>query len=151
MYTDIILIGPYGAGKSTLAELIADRLKWRYYALDEEGYHYLKEMKEYNIDIANKMFKWTLSSPNWQKYNIYLVERFLLKHGESGENCVLELGAGHSVYQDSIFLTRAKEILAPYPNVVLIRPSENIEESLQLLLKQIRHHGLKGSIINLWC
>jgi adenylate kinase family enzyme len=147
MYTDIILIGPYGAGKSTLTELIANRLEWHYYALDDESYYYLKELKEYN-DIANQMSKWALSSPNWQKYNIYLVERFLRKHRESRENCVLELGAGHSVYQDSVFLARAKEILAPYPNVVLIRPSEDIEESLQLLLKQIRHHGLKGRDIS---
>ena len=56
MLTDVILIGPYGAGKSTLGKLITDRLKWHYYALDNEGYHYLKEMEEYNSDIANQMF-----------------------------------------------------------------------------------------------
>ncbi|MBM3150051.1 MAG: shikimate kinase [Chloroflexi bacterium] len=148
MLTDIILIGPYGAGKSTLAELLAERLNWHHYLLDAERSRYLKEMGEYNIDIANQMDKWELSSPKWQRYNIYFVERFLDEHADSDENCVLDLGAGHSVYKDPRFRSRAKQIFAPYPNVVLILPSKNVEESLELLLNQVRNHGLKGRTLS---
>ncbi|MDA0245959.1 MAG: shikimate kinase [Chloroflexi bacterium] len=144
MRTDVILIGPYGAGKTTLRKLIADRLKWDDYALDDKRYHYLKEMEENYIDVSNQMSTWELSSPNWQKYNVCFVERFLLEYGESDKNCVLELGCGHSVYRDKEFFNRVQEILAPYPNVVLIRPSEKAEESLQFLLKQIRNNESKN-------
>lgn len=144
MLTDIILIGPYGSGKSTLAELLAERLNWHRYLLDIERGRYLREMKGYNIDIANQMPEWDLSSPRWQRYNIYFVERFFDEHADSDENCVLDLGAGHSVYKDIRFRSRAKQIFAPYPNVVLILPSKNVEESLELLLNQVRNHRFKG-------
>ena len=148
MLTDIILIGPYGAGKSTLAELLAERLNWDHYRLDLERSRYLREREDYNIDIVNQMDKWELSSPKWQRYNIYFVERFLDEHADSDENCVLDLGAGHSVYKDIRFRSRAKQIFAPYPNVVLILPSKNVEESLELLLNQVRNHGLKGGTLS---
>jgi len=146
MFTNIILIGPYGAGKSTLAKLIAKRLIWHQYSLDDKRYCYLKEMEEYSTDLVNQMNRWKLSSPEWQKYNIYFVERFLAEYADSDENCVLDLGAGHSVYQDAELFNRTKEIFSPYPNIVLILPTEKTKEALELLLNQIRNdEHLKGS------
>ncbi len=49
------------------------------------------------------------------------------------KNCVIDLGAGHSVYEDDELFTRAQQALAPYNNVVLLLPSSNLEESIQIL------------------
>ena len=141
---DIVLVGPYGAGKSTLASLVALKLKWPWYSLDNEYYRYLEEMEGVNVDLVNEMYTWDLASPKWEPYDAHVVERFLLEHSRADGGSVLELGAGHSVYEDYELLNRVRRILLPYPNVVLLLPSLDPQESLQILLNQIRKHGLKG-------
>jgi hypothetical protein len=142
----VILIGPYGAGKSTLAELIAQKLGWCRYSLDEEYYHYLPQVDGYTVGLANEMNSWSFVSPRWQPYDIQVVERFLLEHSKPDHRCIVDFGVSHSIYDGGKF-ARIEQILAPYL-VVLILPSPNLEESVAILLKQIRAHGgggLKGS------
>jgi len=144
MRPDIILIGPFGAGKSTLAKHLVRRLGWSCRSLDEGYYRYLRQIEGFNDEIENQIYTWELTSPQRQPYNAYAVERFLLEHSNPDERYVLEFGAGHSVYEDREHLNRVKQILAPYPNLVLILPSPDHEESVQILLDQIRQHRLKG-------
>ena len=141
---DIILIGPYGSGKSTLAGLISEKLGWSWYSLDGRYYRYLQQMEGFNVDLVNVMYTWGLASPKWEPYDVYVIERFLLEHSDSDEHCVFEFGAGHSVYEDCELFNRVKQILAPYPNIVLILPSPDLQESLRILLDRIRKHGSKG-------
>lgn len=46
--------------------------------------------------------------------------------------------AGHSVYADPHLFQRVKQALAPYPNVVLLLPSPDLEESLRILNERNR-------------
>jgi shikimate kinase len=141
---DIILVGPYGAGKSTIASLISQKLGWSWCSLDNEYYRYLQQMEGVNINLVNEMNTWELISPKWEPYDTYVIERFLLEHSSADGSSVLEFGAGHSVYESREFFDHIQQILSPYPNIVLLLPSPNLQESLQILLDRIRNHGLKG-------
>lgn len=65
----------------------------------------------------------------WKPFEAYAVERLLSEHS----NCVIDFGGGHSVYEDDKLFNRVKGILEPYKNIVLILPSPDLEESIQIL------------------
>jgi len=135
----IILIGPYGVGKGTLAKLLSQKLGWSRYSLDEKSEYYLKERPDYE-ELQDKRNDWGLLSPEWQQYDAYVVERSVTEISKSEENCVVDFGAGHSVYEDEEILARVQQILAPH-SVVLILPSRDNKESLGILLERTRKRG----------
>lgn len=143
--SDIILIGAMGAGKSTIGRLLAqklnlsqvsmDRLRWNYYA--EVGWS-----KEKQQEIAEKegfagVYRY------WKQYDLYAVERLLDEH----TNCVIDFGAGHSIYEEDEDLERAGELLAPYTNVILLLPSPNLAESVAILEQrnQLNINGMEAN------
>jgi len=139
MASHIVLIGPYLAGKSTIAERLSRRLGWSVYSLDKEQERYLKERTDYE-ELQRNRTTWGLHSPEWQSYDAYVVERFLTEYSESAESCIFDFGAGHSVYEDEKILARVQQILAPH-NVVLILPSRDQKNSLRILLDRTRKLG----------
>lgn len=141
MTSDIVFIGPFGAGKSTLAKLLSRRLGWLHYSLDEQQEKYFKEREDYQI-LEEKRHTWGLDSPKWQPYHAYAVERFLSEYSNADKNYVFDFGPGHSVYEDEQILSRIERVMAPY-NVVFVLPSPDLEESLELLVSQIIEHPIK--------
>ena len=131
MATDIILIGPMGAGKSTVGKLLSEKLRLPQYSMDALRFDYYKEIG-YDEELA-KQLREKEGFPGiyqyWKPFAIYALERLLSEY----KNCVIDLGAGHSVYEDEELFTRAQQALSPYNNVVLILPSPNLEESIQIL------------------
>ena len=65
----------------------------------------------------------------WKEFECYSVERLLSEHS----NCVIDFGAGHSVYEIDTHFTRVEKVLRPYRNVVLILPSPDKDESYRML------------------
>jgi shikimate kinase len=128
---DVILIGPIGAGKSTLGKLVASALGLPQVSLDGVRFKYYQEIG-YDQSIAKQRHAtdgfWGLYT-YWKPFEAYAVERVLTEH----PNCVIDFGAGHSVYEDETLLTRVKQALAPHPNVVLILPSADLATSLDVL------------------
>lgn len=57
------------------------------------------------------------------------VERLLAEPEET----VIDLGGGHSVYDDESLFVRVKKALSPFPNVFLIMPSPDLAESIAVL------------------
>ncbi|MDQ3252838.1 MAG: shikimate kinase, partial [Acidobacteriota bacterium] len=57
------------------------------------------------------------------------VERLLAEPEET----VIDLGGGHSVYEDEVLFARVKKALSPFPNVILIMPSPDLDESITVL------------------
>jgi shikimate kinase len=137
MRSEIILIGPIGVGKSTQGELLAAHLglpqcaiddhRWTYY--QEIGYDELlaKHLRESGGFIA--LYRY------WKPFEAHAVERLLSEH----HNCVIDFGAGHSVYDEPELFQRVQCALAPYANVVLLLPSPDLEESVQILHQQQGH------------
>ncbi|MEO0378502.1 MAG: shikimate kinase, partial [Cyanobacteria bacterium P01_A01_bin.17] len=61
---------------------------------------------------------------------------------------VIDFGAGHSVYEDPRLFESVQQILNPYPNVVLLLPSPNLDESLVILNERNGYEPNKDPNIN---
>jgi shikimate kinase len=147
---EIILIGPSGAGKSTIGKLLArtlalpqcsmDDVRWDYYR--EIGYDEEKEREIRENEGIEAVLRY------WKPYEVHAVERLLAEH----HDCVIDFGAGHSVFEDDDLFARVQKALAPYPNVVLLLPSPDLDESVRVLVRRrpdlppgvnehfVRHH-----------
>lgn len=131
---EIILIGPIGSGKSTVGKLLAEKLKLPQCSMDEHRWSYYKEIgydEERAKEIGEKegfrgVYKY------WKKFEIHAVERVLQDHS----NCVFDFGAGHSVYENEKYLSRARAALHNFSFVILLLPSECPANSLRIINKR---------------
>jgi shikimate kinase len=127
----VILIGPMGTGKSTQGGLLAERLGVRRVALDEIRFDYYKEIgwsEEAQQEIADRGGVAGVIS-YWKPFEVYSVGRLLEDH----RNCVIDFGAGQSVYTDEAKFAKVRDLLAPYPNVMLLLPSPDPDRSIEVL------------------
>ena len=131
MPSDIILIGPIGTGKSTIGRLLATKLNLPQCSMDEKRWDYYKEMG-YDEELAQHKREtegfWGIYQ-YWKPFEAYAVERLLSEH----QNCVIDLGAGHSVYEDPILFQRVQHLLTAYAHVILLLPSADLNESIDIL------------------
>ena len=131
MKSEIILIGPIGSGKSTIAELISMKTGLPRRSMDELRWKYYDEM-DYDRDLARYYFDkegcWGIYR-YWKPFEAYAVQRLLSDY----DQCVIDFGAGNTVYEDDILFNQVCQVLRSYPYVVLLLPSPNPEESIQIL------------------
>ena len=135
--SDVVLIGPSGGGKSTLAPLVGEALGVPWLDLDELRGGYYGELG-YDSEYAEKLRRDSgldAMLAYWKPFEIHSVERVLQDH-PAGH--VLAFGGGQSVYDDPGFHQRAEKALAPH-TVVLLLPSRDVEESIPLLTERVRH------------
>jgi len=129
--SEIILIGPIGVGKSTVGKLLSETLKIPQVDVDELRAKYYKEIG-YDEELAKIKHEtegvWGLYQ-YWKPFEAYAVEKVLAEY----QNCVIDFGAGHSVYEDDVLFERIQKILAPYPYVILLMPSSDADESISIL------------------
>jgi shikimate kinase len=119
-----------GAGKSTQGKLLASKLGLPQCPMDRYRWDYYKEIG-YDEEFAKKLGRvdfWALYM-YWKEFECYSVERLLSEHS----NCVIDFGAGHSVYEIDTHFARVEKVMKPYRNVVLILPSPDKDESYRLL------------------
>ena len=131
MPSDIILIGPVRTGKSTVGRLLAERLGLPQIALDDWRWTYYKEIG-YDEDLAKEIRQkggFLALVFYWKLFEAHAVERVLSEH----RRCVFDFGAGASVHESAENFARVQRALTPYPNVVLLLPSPDTEESIQIL------------------
>ncbi|HEU5098340.1 MAG TPA: shikimate kinase [Roseiflexaceae bacterium] len=131
MDTTIVLIGPPGAGKTTVAPLLAKRLGRPVIDLDTERWAYYAEIG-YRHDHA----QWLVEEQGlealiayWKPFELYAVERVLSDHTGS----IIAFGAGHSVYDDATQFARVHSRLARCQHVVLIMPTPDRAQAIQHL------------------
>lgn len=131
----IVLIGPMGAGKTTMGELLSKRLNRPWIQMDEVRYQYYQEIG-YDEDAAREKRAQGRQAliAYWKPFEAHAVERILADHPGS----VIDFGAGHSVYEDSRLFERVKAALAPYRNVILLLPSPDQDEALAVLSERLR-------------
>lgn len=135
MGTSIILIGPLGAGKTTLMRLLAERLGWMPLDLDDLRWAYYAEIG-YDEGYAKQLRDsedWFALGRYWKPFEAHSVERVVADYPE---NHVIAFGAGHSVYDDPELLARVQTALAPFP-VVLLMPAADVDETLAITRARI--------------
>lgn len=124
LYTEsILLIGPSGAGKSTVAEELRKITYMPRLSLDRIA----------NADRRNGIRRNYNSS---DEYNLSLLQKVLDAAVKQGFPGIVDFGAGHSVFQSDEIFNEVKEILKPFDNIVLLLPSEDIEESIDIMAKR---------------
>ncbi|MEO1375623.1 MAG: shikimate kinase [Cyanobacteria bacterium J06635_10] len=143
--SDIILIGPEGTGKSTIGKLLSKKLNLPQVSMDEIRWEYYKEIG-WDAD-TQKQIRDRLGFAGvyryWKRFELYGIERLLSEHS----NCVIDFGAGHSVYENDADFVRASELLSTYKNIVLLLPSPDLDESVEIL-KQRNRVTINGMEIN---
>lgn len=131
---EIILIGPISAGKSTQGKLLAESLRLPRCPMDDVRWAYYKEIgydEEHAKQLGEKQGFLSLYR-YWKRFEAHAVERLLAEH----RDCVIDFGGGHSVYEDDALFAHVQSLLAPYPNVVLLLPSPDLDESVRLLTER---------------
>jgi shikimate kinase len=130
----IVLIGPIGVGKSTVAPLVASLTGRSIVSMDEVRFDYFRRAG-YDDTLAA-----TFGSSGdiagliayWKPYEADAVEQLVVDESDA----VLDFGAGHADYPDGPLLDRVAAALAEH-FVVLLMPAKSTEESAQLLRPQL--------------
>jgi len=122
-------------GKSTVARLLAERWGIRRVAMDHVRFDYYREIgyEQARADELHRQHGFAAMCAYWKPFEAHAVERLLADN--AGQRCVIDFGAGHSVYEDPALFARVKSAVAPYP-VVLLLPSPNKDESIAILLRR---------------
>jgi len=130
-YSIIILIGPMSAGKSTIAKLLSSKLSIPRFELDDVRQRFYTEIG-YSERLASQIvgeegMKGLIRY--WKPFEAYAVERAIAEF----KNCVVDFGAGHSVYEDLELFSRVNEALKPIENVIQILPSPDLDRSVEIV------------------
>jgi hypothetical protein len=99
-----------------------DSMRWGYYP--EIGFDNEKQQEIGEKEGFEGIYRY------WKPFEAHAVERLLTDH----HDCVIDFGAGHSVFEADDLFARVQKALTPYPNVVLLLPSPDPEESIRVLL-----------------
>jgi hypothetical protein len=128
---EVFLIGPVGAGKSTLGKLLSERLGRPQIALDRIRWDYYKEIG-YDEAVQREIDEregFAGVYRYWKPFELHAVVRALHDH----QACVMDFGAGHSIQERDADFAHIQALLAPYPNVILLLPSPDLDESVAIL------------------
>lgn len=134
MKKDIILIGPVGVGKSTIGALLSEKLNMPQASLDDRRWEIYEEIN-YDFQYADKLMEeegFLGIYRYWKPFEAHSVKRVL----ELYPDHIHDFGAGQSVYEDETLFNEVREVLRPYPNIVLLLPAEDKEKSLEILLER---------------
>lgn len=139
---EIILIGAQSVGKTAIGSLLSkklgipnismENLRWNYY--EEVGWSREQDQKIGEKEGFVGVFR------HWKQFDVHAVARILQEH----KQCVIDFGAGHSVFDNAEDLKRVSDILAPYANVVHVLPSPDRQESIAIL-SQRRTQTINGT------
>jgi hypothetical protein len=126
-----ILIGPTGAGKSTIGLLLADRLNLPSVSMDGIAEPYYNECN-FGIAVFQQLRAeqgFLATHRQWEPVRVHAVERVMSACGR----VVLDLGAGHTHYENPVMVDRVKQAISSCPNVILLLPCADLDRSVRIL------------------
>ena len=131
MNSNIILIGPVGAGKSTQGKLVAEALNMQSISLDEIADKYYEEYG-FGMSKFGEVYKksgFLEAYRQWWSALAFAAKRVTTDY----TNCVIDYGAGHSHYENTNLFESVSESLAHVSNVILLLPSSDLDKSISIL------------------
>jgi shikimate kinase len=139
MHSSILLIGPLCAGKSTVGQLLAEKLGLPQCSLDALPLQCFIELgfEPQRVAVLSETEGWMAVYDYMLEFGVRAVERLLAEH--SGH--VIDFGAPYSIYRNEALLERVKKAFSPYPNVVLLLPSPDLDESTRILKARMARRG----------
>ena len=128
---EIVLIGPFGAGKSTVSRIISDTLSIQRRSLDDLKFDYYKDLgyDDRNAERIKQMNGFGAYYRHCKPFEAHGVKRVL----EDYSNCVFDLGSGHTVYEDASLFASVYAALQPFMNVILMLPDPDPTRALRRL------------------
>lgn len=129
--SNIVLIGPIGAGKSTVAPLVAESLGRQCVELDEVRWDFYATIGYSNSVAMEILERGGMSElcEYWKPFELHLVEHIV----GTCHDTVLDFGAGYSHYDgNEPYSRRAAAALAAH-FVVLLMPCEDVVASDRIL------------------
>ena len=131
----VVLIGPVGVGKSTIAGLLAARMGWPQVSMDAvcAGYYAEVSADQAVAERPEQAAGVRAAYQAWKPLEAHAVERILADH----QHAVIDLGGGHSVQEDPTLFARVQASLAPVRNLALLLPSPDPEESVRVLTERM--------------
>lgn len=135
MKSTIVLIGPLGAGKTTVGHLLAKKLGLPFCSVDEvrSGYY---ERVGYEETVAAQIAASDQGVQGVLRYSkpfeARMIEMVLADH-----HGIIDFGASNSVYDDEDLFARIEKALAPFPKVILLLPSPDLDVSAEILKSRL--------------
>ncbi|HEV8635000.1 MAG TPA: hypothetical protein VG370_12260, partial [Chloroflexota bacterium] len=127
---EVVLIGPMGAGKSTLAALLAARLGLPCVVADFLSGGYYRGLGYDEAWVRRTIGRDFRAVMAYRRpFEARLVEWLVAQH----TGCVFDFGAGHVQHDDPVLADRVGRALAPFADVVLVVPSPDRGESIRVL------------------
>ena len=134
-YSTIIIIGPQGVGKSTITNILGQKLQMPVIDSDE------------HVDQGDWAMEKT-KNQGWlkRKENEFVGMVQLLKTN-LGNPVILDIGGSHGVWEGEQ-LKQILSMISNYPNRFLIIPTEDMNKSKEFLRSRLlqREAGLEGAI-----
>jgi len=133
---EIVLIGPVGIGKSTVSALLSQRLGLPKISMDDLIFGYMAEVgfsESHWKEIMEKQGK-----PGAYRYLKVFGSHGVTRLLESHEDCIFDFGGGGVMGEFPDEFARMQAALKPFPNVILLLPTEDKAESLQFLYDRMK-------------
>lgn len=132
--TDIIIIGPVGAGKTTQGKLVAEALNKQSLSLDNvaNDYYAASGFSPSDFQKAKEESGYLAAYRLWCPSLAYAAQRVVKDY----TGCVIDFGAGHSHYEDKLLFEAVQKALAGFQHIILLLPTADLNQSVALLKQQ---------------
>jgi hypothetical protein len=139
--SEIVLIGPICAGKSTVGELLGAALTVEHLDVDHVADRYYAEAgwSVARFDAVQRRAGLLAAYLDGEPAMLSTLERALADH----HGCVFSVGAAHSHFMTPALFDRARRALEPFPYVVLLLPDPDPAQSVAVLRERCRAFGLR--------